>query len=71
MINEANEPSSACRLQRVFQVETSTPPISRTNLAHFPLQRKAQIVERHLSRSRRRSPLPYYQGRSGKKGLQN
>jgi hypothetical protein len=28
-------------------------------------------VERHLSRSRRRSPLPYYQGRSGKKGLQN
>lgn len=26
MINEANEPSSACRLWRVSQVETSTPP---------------------------------------------
>jgi hypothetical protein len=26
MINEANEPSSACRLWRIYQVETSTPP---------------------------------------------
>src|ERR1039458_4944860 len=26
MINEAHEPSSACRLWRVSQVETSTPP---------------------------------------------
>ena len=26
MINEANEPSSACRLWRIFMVETSTPP---------------------------------------------
>ena len=26
MINEANEPSSACRLWRILQVETSTPP---------------------------------------------
>jgi len=26
MFNEANEPSSACRLWRVSQVETSTPP---------------------------------------------
>jgi len=26
MINEANEPSSACRLWRLCQVETSTPP---------------------------------------------
>jgi len=26
MINEANEPSSACRLRRIHQVETSTPP---------------------------------------------
>src|SRR5713101_942020 len=26
MINEANEPSSACRLWRISQVETSTPP---------------------------------------------
>lgn len=26
MINEANVPSSACRLWRIFQVETSTPP---------------------------------------------
>jgi len=28
MINEANEPSSACRLWRTNQVETSTPPDS-------------------------------------------
>ena len=28
MINEANEPSSACRLWRIYQVETSTPPKS-------------------------------------------
>jgi len=26
MINEANEPSSACRLWLIPQVETSTPP---------------------------------------------
>jgi hypothetical protein len=26
MINEANEPSSACRLWRILLVETSTPP---------------------------------------------
>jgi len=26
MINEANEPSSACRLWRISQVETSAPP---------------------------------------------
>jgi AraC family transcriptional regulator of adaptative response/methylated-DNA-[protein]-cysteine methyltransferase len=31
MINEANEPSSACRLWRIFQVETSTPPTKRNN----------------------------------------
>jgi len=30
MINEANEPSSACRLWRIYQVETSTPPTSGT-----------------------------------------
>jgi len=35
MINEANEPSSACRLQRIFQVETSTPPSNNPNIAHF------------------------------------
>lgn len=28
MIYEANEPSSACRLWRISQVETSTPPNS-------------------------------------------
>jgi hypothetical protein len=26
MINEANEPSSACRLWRIHQVETGAPP---------------------------------------------
>src|SRR5207245_9930787 len=29
IINEANEPSSACRLWRISQVETSTPPATR------------------------------------------
>ena len=28
MIYEANEPSSACRLWRIFMVETSTPPFA-------------------------------------------
>ena len=26
MFNEANEPSSACRLRRIYLVETGTPP---------------------------------------------
>jgi len=30
MINEADEPSSACRLRRVHMVETSTPPKSNS-----------------------------------------
>ncbi len=29
MFYEANEPSSACRLWRIFMVETSTPPSKR------------------------------------------
>jgi hypothetical protein len=33
MINEANEPSSACRLWRVFMVETSTPPATAWNMS--------------------------------------
>jgi hypothetical protein len=33
MINEANEPSSACRFWRIYQVETSTRPQSRTALS--------------------------------------
>jgi hypothetical protein len=32
MINEANEPSSACRLWRIFMVETSTPPATAGNM---------------------------------------
>src|SRR5437773_11650848 len=32
MINEAHEPSSACRLWRLSQVETSTPPASMANI---------------------------------------
>ena len=35
MINEANEPSSACRLWRIFQVETSTPPNSKLIIPHM------------------------------------
>ncbi len=34
MINEANEPSSACRLWRIYQVETSTPPFGRIILRY-------------------------------------
>jgi len=33
MINEANEPSSACRLWRIPQVETSTPPTRAPTLS--------------------------------------
>jgi len=36
MINEANEPSSACRFWRIYPVETSTPPkLPHSNLAHW------------------------------------
>jgi len=34
MINEADEPSSACRLWRTYQVETSTPPSGSHNMAY-------------------------------------
>jgi len=37
MINEANEPSSACRLWRIPQVETSTPPFTAP-LSHHTTQ---------------------------------
>ncbi len=33
MFYEANEPSSACRLWRIFMVETSTPPSKRNTLS--------------------------------------
>lgn len=33
MINEAHEPSSACRLRRIFQVETNAPPGNDINFA--------------------------------------
>ena len=36
MIYEANEPSSACRLWRIFQVETSTPPKRAQILSPVP-----------------------------------
>ncbi len=32
MIYEANEPSSACRLWRTYQVETCTPPNGGNNM---------------------------------------
>jgi len=36
MINEANEPSSACRLWRICKVETSTPPTrNRDNMTQL------------------------------------
>lgn len=40
MINEANEPSSACRLWRIFQVETSTPPNSNRIIPQIPTRVK-------------------------------
>jgi hypothetical protein len=44
MINEANEPSSACRLRRFSQVETSAPPVSRINVRPFGAGVKAHEV---------------------------
>jgi hypothetical protein len=40
MINEANESSSACRLWRISQVETSTPPASKQIIAGQRLEVK-------------------------------
>jgi hypothetical protein len=43
MINEANASSSACRLWRICQVETSAPPqASRHTLHHFPAPVKSR-----------------------------
>ncbi len=36
VINEANEPSSACRLWRISQVETSAPPANFFTLTFSP-----------------------------------
>ena len=36
MINEANGPSSACRLWRISQVETSAPPDNVVTLTFSP-----------------------------------
>src|SRR6266702_226431 len=41
MINEANEPSSACRLWRISQVETGAPPATRPIIADDPTGVKA------------------------------
>ena len=48
MINEANEPSSACRLWRFFKVETSTPPASVCNmgLTAYWVKRREQYALR-------------------------
>src|SRR5439155_3170727 len=46
MINEANEPSSACRLWRISQVETSTPPASNHSINKTePAVKQAQSVQ--------------------------
>jgi len=43
MIYEANASSSACRLWRICQVETSAPPqASRHTLHHFPAPVKSR-----------------------------
>jgi hypothetical protein len=44
MINEANEPSSACRLWRLCQVETSTPPNGTSIFAQLRLPVKRCVM---------------------------
>ena len=45
MINEANEPSSACRLQRIFKVETSTPPDNAGSIGPAGWKRKTDLED--------------------------
>ena len=45
MIYEANEPSSACRLQRIFKVETSTPPDNGESISFMLSKRKADLED--------------------------
>jgi len=45
MINEANEPSSACRLRRIPQVETSTPPTSGHSIPPHRSKFKVQLFD--------------------------
>src|SRR5581483_1556631 len=49
IFNEANEPSSACRLWRIFQVETSTPPKRR-----FQYDRESRVGQGKARRWERR-----------------
>src|SRR5260370_23075114 len=45
MINESDEPSSACRLWRISQVETSTPPLlQRPYYRPFPAVGQAKLI---------------------------
>lgn len=53
MFNEANEPSSACRLWRIFMVETSTPP-SKRNGGSILLQHSAVKEPDDKSQNRRK-----------------
>src|SRR6185437_16716240 len=48
MINEANEPSSACRLWRIYQVETSTPPSGTPTSSCLSANRSSALVARSL-----------------------
>ena len=45
MINEAHVPSSACRLWRIFQVETSTPPSRLSEYRTLPPQGQGRCGE--------------------------
>jgi hypothetical protein len=67
MINEAHEPSSACRLRRIFQVETSAPPSNMLKVAH------ARGLVKEMSGiscpGRRPRPGPAYRSVAGRAGF--
>src|SRR6266540_150780 len=58
MINEANEPSSACRLWRIPQVETSTPPSGAHSIMPHGSMFKAQCFG--VAEGRRRDGVVEY-----------
>src|SRR5207237_3856915 len=56
IFNEANEPSSACRLWRTFQVETSTPPANH-NIAEVAAEVKSGSRQSRSSHYPTREPI--------------
>jgi len=74
MINEANESSSACRFQRVHQVETSAPPevnalnIASSNSGVKRLDGLTGIRPVALNRSERRDQPSAFHSQAGEQG---